>query len=164
MFLAPFSELTGRRPMFLITGFLFLIFVITCAVTRLYAGMLVSRFLAGCASSTFSTMVGGVVSDIYVAKERNTAMTLFTSGALFGTGKCHHGLQVIRTELLLTDDPHRHGTDGLWICRLQSSVEMDLLCSCYWCFRRRSRSFAVLQGNQRSRATKPKSEKIEQVV
>lgn len=31
--------------------------------------------------------VGGVVSDIYIASERNTAMTLFTAGALFGTGK-----------------------------------------------------------------------------
>lgn len=86
MVMAPFSELTGRRPMFLITGFLFFGFVLCCAFTHLYAGMLIARFLAGAASSTFSTMVGGVVSDIYAASERNTAMTLFTGGALFGTG------------------------------------------------------------------------------
>lgn len=86
MVLAPFSEINGRRPIFVVTGVLFVIFQLICAVTPTYAGMLVSRFLAGCCSSTFSTMVGGVVSDIYHAEERNTAMALFSGAALFGTG------------------------------------------------------------------------------
>ncbi|KAF2723946.1 MFS multidrug transporter [Polychaeton citri CBS 116435] len=86
MFLAPFSEINGRRPIFVVTGALFVIFQLCCAVTRSYGGMLVSRFLAGCASSTFSTMVGGVVSDIYHAEDRNAAMSLFSGAALFGTG------------------------------------------------------------------------------
>lgn len=86
MFLAPFSEITGRRPVFVSTGILFVVFQLCCAVTRSYAGMLISRFLAGCVSSTFSTMVGGVVSDIYHADNRNTAMSLFSGAALFGTG------------------------------------------------------------------------------
>lgn len=86
MFLAPFSEINGRRPVFVATGLLWVVFQIVCGVTPTFAGMLICRFLAGCASSTFSTMVGGVVSDIYHAKDRNTAMTLFTSGALTGTG------------------------------------------------------------------------------
>jgi len=86
MFLAPFSEINGRRPVFVVTGVLFVIFQIVCAVTPTFAGMLVARFLAGCASSTFSTMVGGVVSDIYHAQDRNTAMALFSGAALFGTG------------------------------------------------------------------------------
>ncbi|GAB7358469.1 hypothetical protein MBLNU230_g2533t1 [Neophaeotheca triangularis] len=86
MFLAPFSEINGRRPVFVTTGILFVVFQLCCAVTRSYGGMLISRFLAGCASSTFSTMVGGVVSDIYHANNRNTAMSLFSGAALFGTG------------------------------------------------------------------------------
>lgn len=86
MFLAPFSEFNGRRPVFVITGILFVIFQLICAVTPTFAGMLVARFLTGCASSTFSTMVGGVFSDIYHAKERNTAMALFSGAVLFGTG------------------------------------------------------------------------------
>lgn len=36
--------------------------------------------------ATFSTMVGGVISDIYQAHERNTPMALFAGAALFGTG------------------------------------------------------------------------------
>ncbi|KAK3675308.1 hypothetical protein LTR78_004818 [Recurvomyces mirabilis] len=86
MFLAPFSEIQGRRPVFVITGVLWVIFQMVCAVTPTYAGMIVARFLVGCCSSTFSTMVGGVVSDIYAAKDRNTAMALFAGGAILGTG------------------------------------------------------------------------------
>ena len=48
--------------------------------------MLVARFFVGVGGSTFSTMVGGVISDIYHADDRNTPMTLFAGAALFGTG------------------------------------------------------------------------------
>lgn len=36
--------------------------------------------------ATFSTMVGGVISDIYNAAERNAPMSCFSGAALFGTG------------------------------------------------------------------------------
>ena len=65
MILAPFSELNGRRPVFIATGVLFVICQLCCAMTRSYPGILVARFFAGVGGSTFSTMVGGVVSDIY---------------------------------------------------------------------------------------------------
>lgn len=86
MVLAPFSEINGRKPVFVIAGWVFVICNLCCGVTRLFSGMLLARFFGGCASSVFSTMVGGVVADIYVAKDRNTPMTLFTGAALFGTG------------------------------------------------------------------------------
>ncbi len=86
MFLAPFSEINGRRPVFVVAGGLFVIFQLTCALTPTFAGMLVARFLTGCACSTFSTMVGGVISDYYHAKDRNWAMALFAGGAIGGTG------------------------------------------------------------------------------
>jgi MFS family permease len=48
--------------------------------------MLVARFFAGVGGSTFSTMVGGIIADIYLPPDRNTPMALFSAGALFGTG------------------------------------------------------------------------------
>jgi len=48
--------------------------------------MLVARFFVGVGGSTFSTMVGGVVSDIYHTADRNTPMALFSGAALCGTG------------------------------------------------------------------------------
>ncbi|KAI4135331.1 MAG: hypothetical protein LQ347_000750 [Umbilicaria vellea] len=86
MVLAPFSEINGRKPVFVATGILFVICQLCCAVTRSYPGMLLARFFAGVGGSTFSTMVGGVVSDIYHAEDRNTAMALFSGAALVGTG------------------------------------------------------------------------------
>ena len=86
MILAPFSEINGRRPVFVTTGVLFVIMQLCCGVTRSFAGMLVARFLGGCFSSTFSTMVGGVVAELYRSEDRNTAMALFSGAALFGTG------------------------------------------------------------------------------
>lgn len=86
MVLAPFSEINGRYPVFLVSGTLYFICQICCAVTRSYAGMILARFFAGCGSSVFSTMVGGVVSDLYHADGRNTPMALFSGSALFGAG------------------------------------------------------------------------------
>ncbi|KAF2738478.1 MFS general substrate transporter [Polyplosphaeria fusca] len=86
MVLAPFSEIHGRRPVFVCSGILFVICQLCTALTRSYAGMLVVRFFAGVGGSTFSTMVGGVVSDIYHTEDRNTPMALFSGAALFGTG------------------------------------------------------------------------------
>lgn len=86
MVIAPFSEINGRRPVFVATGVLFVICQLCCALTQSFPGMLVARFFAGVGGSTFSTMVGGVVSDIYHAQDRNTPMSLFSGAALFGTG------------------------------------------------------------------------------
>lgn len=86
MVLAPFSEINGRRPVFIASGILFVICQLCTGFTQTYAGMLVVRFLVGVGGSTFSTMVGGVVSDIYHAHDRNTPMALFSGFALFGTG------------------------------------------------------------------------------
>lgn len=84
--------------------------LIGCGGTQSFAGLLVARFfqgVGGCMYSlsqwsifpvqfsidtnftltaTFSTMVGGVISDIYHAEDRNTPMALFSGSALFGTG------------------------------------------------------------------------------
>ncbi|KAH5151286.1 hypothetical protein HBH70_004330 [Parastagonospora nodorum] len=86
MVLAPFSEINGRRPVFIASGILFVICQLCSGLTQSYAGMLVVRFFVGIGGSTFSTMVGGVVADIYQAEDRNTPMALFSGGALFGTG------------------------------------------------------------------------------
>lgn len=86
MFLAPFSEINGRYPVFVGAGALYVICQLCCAVTHSYPGMLVARFWTGVGASVFSTMVGGVVSDLYHAHERNAPMALFSGGALIGTG------------------------------------------------------------------------------
>lgn len=36
--------------------------------------------------ATYSSIIGGVLSDVYVTEERNTPMALFSGAVLFGTG------------------------------------------------------------------------------
>jgi MFS family permease len=86
MALAPFSEINGRKPVFLVTGVVFAISQLCCGLTTSYAGLIASRFFTGVGGSTFSTIIGGVVSDMYGPAERNTPMALYSSAVLVGTG------------------------------------------------------------------------------
>ncbi|KAH8890006.1 MFS general substrate transporter [Thozetella sp. PMI_491] len=86
LFLASFSELTGRRPLFLAAGVVYVASQLGSALTASFAGLLATRALAGLSCSVFSTVVGGVISDIYVTRDRNTAMAIFSGAALCGTG------------------------------------------------------------------------------
>jgi multidrug resistance protein len=86
MVLAPFSEINGRRPLFIVTGVLFVICQMCCALTESYGGMLAARFFLGVGGSTFSTMVGGILADVWLTADRNTPMVLFTGATMLGTG------------------------------------------------------------------------------
>ncbi|KAI1407162.1 MFS general substrate transporter [Hypoxylon sp. FL1857] len=86
MVLAPFSEINGRYPIFAIAGVLFVVFQAVCGVVTNLAGMLIARFLKGVGGSVFSTMVGGVIADMYEKEDRNTPMALFSGAVLIGTG------------------------------------------------------------------------------
>ncbi|KAH8906349.1 MFS general substrate transporter [Coniochaeta sp. PMI_546] len=86
MVLAPFSEINGRYPVFVVSGVIFVIFQAVCGVVTNLAGMLVARFFVGVGGSVFSTMVGGVIADLYEKSERNTPMALYSGFVLMGTG------------------------------------------------------------------------------
>ncbi|KAL4876783.1 major facilitator superfamily domain-containing protein [Aspergillus karnatakaensis] len=86
MVLAPFSESWGRRPVFLTSGVLFTACLAGCGASNSLAGLLVGRFFLGVSGSSFSSIVGGVISDIYADHERNVPMALFSGATLFGTG------------------------------------------------------------------------------
>lgn len=85
MVLAPFSELNGRYPVFAASGLVFVAFQAASGLVASLPAMLVCRFLVGVGGSTFSTMVGGVIADIWPKEERNTPMALFSGAVLLGT-------------------------------------------------------------------------------
>ncbi|KAI0473439.1 MFS general substrate transporter [Xylariaceae sp. FL0804] len=89
MALAPFSETHGRRPVFNAAGAVFAVFQAVCGavcVPGALPALLVARFVKGAAGSVFSTMVGGVIADMYAKEDRNTPMALFSGSVLVGTG------------------------------------------------------------------------------
>lgn len=65
MFLAPFSEMNGRYPVFVVAGIVYVIFQAVCGVVRNLAGMIIARAFVGIGASVFSTMVGGVIADMW---------------------------------------------------------------------------------------------------
>ncbi|KAK7987055.1 major facilitator superfamily transporter [Apiospora saccharicola] len=86
MVLAPLSEIHGRYPVFVVSGVVFVAFQAACAAVTGLGGMLASRFFTGVGGSVFSTMVGGVIADIWHKDERNRPMALFSGAVLVGTG------------------------------------------------------------------------------
>ncbi|EOO02366.1 putative drug transporter protein [Phaeoacremonium minimum UCRPA7] len=86
MALAPFSEINGRYPVFVVSGSIYVLFQAVCGLVPNLAGMLIARFLVGVGGSVFSTMVGGVIADLWHAQGRNTPMAVFSGFVLVGTG------------------------------------------------------------------------------
>ncbi|KAK6062915.1 major facilitator superfamily transporter [Seiridium cupressi] len=104
MILAPFSEVNGRYPVFVVSGIVFVVFQAVCGVVTSLGGMLVARFFCGVGGSVFSTMVGGVIADLWEKEERNTPMALYSGAVLIGTG-----LGPLDASLMV----HRWGGDGI---------------------------------------------------
>ncbi|KAK7423985.1 hypothetical protein QQZ08_008809 [Neonectria magnoliae] len=86
MALAPISEIWGRYPVFVLAGVIYVLFQAACPLMTNLAGMLVARFLVGVGGSAFSSVVGGVIADLWDKEERNTPMALFSGAVLAGTG------------------------------------------------------------------------------
>lgn len=86
MALAPISEIWGRFPVFIIAGVIFVVFQAVCSVMPHIAALLVARFWVGAGASVFSSVVGGVIADLWDKSERNTPMALFSGSVLAGTG------------------------------------------------------------------------------
>ncbi|KAH8881737.1 MFS general substrate transporter [Thozetella sp. PMI_491] len=86
MVLAPFSEINGRYPVFVAAGVIYVVFQAVCGLATNLAAMLIARFFTGVGGSVFSTMIGGVIADMYDKENRNTPMAAFSGSVLVGTG------------------------------------------------------------------------------
>lgn len=86
MLLAPISEIYGRRLVLITSGLVYVAFQGVCSVMPNLTGMLISRFLVGAGGSTFSSVIGGVIADMWTKEGRNAPMALFSGFVLAGTG------------------------------------------------------------------------------
>ncbi|OLN96950.1 putative drug/proton antiporter YHK8-like protein 2 [Colletotrichum chlorophyti] len=86
MVLAPLSEIYGRYPVFVISGVVYVVFQAVCSVAPNLTAMLIARFLVGVGGSVFSSVIGGVIADLWTKEQRNTPMAIFSGSVLAGTG------------------------------------------------------------------------------
>ncbi|EIW77022.1 MFS general substrate transporter [Coniophora puteana RWD-64-598 SS2] len=82
---SPFSEEFGRRPVYLVSAFIFLMSQIMIALAPNVAVVIVGRFLNGFAGSTAATLVGGTIADIWEPAQRGLPMSIYSLLAMFGT-------------------------------------------------------------------------------
>ncbi|ORY17439.1 benomyl/methotrexate resistance protein [Clohesyomyces aquaticus] len=84
MVLSPLSEFYGRRPIYIYSYSMFLVWLIPCAVARNTATMLVSRFFDGLAGSAFLSVAGGTVGDMFAKHELSAPMMVYTASPFIG--------------------------------------------------------------------------------
>ncbi|PPQ80545.1 hypothetical protein CVT25_001579 [Psilocybe cyanescens] len=86
LFMAPLSEVVGRRPIYCVSMFFYFIFTLPSALAKNAATLVVGRMLAGLAASAPMCNVGGSIADVWAVEERGVPMAVF-SGTLF-IGPC----------------------------------------------------------------------------
>ena len=88
MLLAPLSEFYGRRPIYIISLFLFVVLLVPCALAPNIQTMLVARFLNGLAGAAFSSVAGGTVGDLFTQHTLQGPMLIYTASPLQVTTTC----------------------------------------------------------------------------
>jgi multidrug resistance protein len=81
-----YSELLGRRTIYITSFAFFVIFAAISAVSTNIAMLIVFRILAGGAAASVQAVGAGTVADVWEPKERGRAMGIFFLGPLCGPG------------------------------------------------------------------------------
>ncbi|KAF2870002.1 MFS multidrug transporter-like protein [Massariosphaeria phaeospora] len=81
---APFSELYGRQVVFFGSFLAFVAFNAGAAGSRNIHTLLILRFFGGAFGSSPLTNAGGVVADLFAAKDRGLAMSIFSVAPFMG--------------------------------------------------------------------------------
>lgn len=81
---SPLSEIIGRRPVYIISLALYVIFNIPCALAPNIGCLLVCRFLCGVFSSSGLSLAGGTIADIWATEERGMAIAYFAAAPYCG--------------------------------------------------------------------------------
>lgn len=84
LFIAPLSELYGRRWIYHGSNILFVAFTIACAKSTSLGMLIAFRFLAGMMGATPITIGGGTNADMFRTEERGAAMAIWSMGPLLG--------------------------------------------------------------------------------
>ncbi|KAJ4140155.1 hypothetical protein NW768_001510 [Fusarium equiseti] len=84
MFLGPMSEFYGRRPIYIVSWSMYLIWIIPQAVAQNIETIIVSRFLDGLSGSAFLAVSGGTVGDLFTADQIQAPMLMFSMAPFVG--------------------------------------------------------------------------------
>lgn len=86
VFMAPLSEMYGRKPVSVICMFIFTALVIPCALARNVTTLIVARFFGALFGSLMASTAPGMVSDLVDDKHRALAISIWSIGPFNGPG------------------------------------------------------------------------------
>ncbi|CCK68924.1 Yhk8p KNAG_0B04900 [Huiozyma naganishii CBS 8797] len=84
LFLSPISELYGRRATFIFSLTLSIVWQCLTTWSRTLTGVMFGRFLSGFFGSSFLSVAGGAISDIFLKSQITVPMSLYTTAAMMG--------------------------------------------------------------------------------
>lgn len=84
MLLGPLSEFYGRRPIYLVSWVLYVIWIIPQAVSQNIQTLIVTRFLDGFSGSAFLAVSGGTVGDLFAKSQLQAPMLLYSLAPFIG--------------------------------------------------------------------------------
>ncbi|KAL2681846.1 major facilitator superfamily domain-containing protein [Phyllosticta citricarpa] len=84
LFLAPMSEMFGRRPIYIVSMALFTILVLPCALAKNLEAILITRFFGALAGSSMIANAPGTVADIVNDEYRAFAFSIWSIGPMNG--------------------------------------------------------------------------------
>ncbi|KAL4975397.1 major facilitator superfamily domain-containing protein [Aspergillus desertorum] len=86
LFLLPLAEDLGTRPVFLVTYFIFLCFLIPQAVAQNFATLAVTRFFAGACVAILANTAAGVIGNVWDTEwSRSIPVSLYIFGYMAGS-------------------------------------------------------------------------------
>ncbi|KAJ5834976.1 hypothetical protein N7447_001002 [Penicillium robsamsonii] len=83
-FWGPFSQVWGRRPVFVVSAFLFFVFSIGTALAPNLPAYYIFRVLTAFQGTSFLVVGSSALGDVYEPRARATALGWFLSGTLIG--------------------------------------------------------------------------------
>ncbi len=84
LFLAPLSEIYGRRYVLTCANAFFAVWQIGCALAPNLTTLIIFRFFAGIGGAGCITIGGGVIADLFQPERRGLATAVYSLGPLFG--------------------------------------------------------------------------------
>ncbi|KAF7312275.1 MFS domain-containing protein [Mycena indigotica] len=84
LYLAPLSEMFGRRIVYIVSFGLFSLFNVGCALVQNETGLILLRLLAGLAGSAGPSLGAGSIGDMFTREQRGGAQAIYGFGPTFG--------------------------------------------------------------------------------
>jgi MFS family permease len=89
MFMAPLSEVYGRKPVSVVCLAIFTVLIIPCALAKSIEALIIVRFIGAFFGSVMISTAPGMVSDLVNDEQRALAISVWSIGPINGPGMFH---------------------------------------------------------------------------